>query len=97
MPNIHFKIKYTKFKFPYNRLACLMACWPAVKLSTTMTRAPVVSHNKGNRIRFTKLVPKNVYPLRHGASFYHLLVSFLLQITYRKVRNLQISINKFVG
>ena len=29
------------------------------------------------------------YPLRHGASFYPLLVSFRLQITHRKVRNLQ--------
>ena len=33
----------------------------------------------------------------HGASFYPLLVSFGLQITYRKVRNLQIGIDKFVG
>ena len=33
----------------------------------------------------------------HGASFYPLLVSFRLQITYRKVRNLQIDVNKLVG
>ena len=42
-------------------------------------------------------MPKNVYPLRLGASFYPLLVSFHLQITYRKVRNLQIGVNKLVG
>ena len=41
--------------------------------------------------------PKNVYPLRSGASFYPLLISFRLQITYRKVRNLQIGVNKLVG
>ena len=34
------------------------------------------------------------YPMRHSASFYPLLVSFCLQITYRKVRNLWIGINK---
>ena len=42
-------------------------------------------------------VPKDVYPLHHGASFYPLLVSFRLQITYRKVRNSQIHVNKLVG
>ena len=44
-----------------------------------------------------KLVLKNVYPVRHGASFYFLLVNFHLQIAYRKARNLQIGVNKLVG
>ena len=35
------------------------------------------------------VVPKYVYPLCHCASFYASLVSFHLQIAYRKVRNLQ--------
>ena len=30
----------------------------------------------------------------HGASFYPLLVSFCLKIVYRKVKNLQIGVNK---
>ena len=56
-----------------------------------MARAPVFSHNKGNRIAFMK-------PLfRTGASFYPLLVSFCLQIAYRKVRNSRIGVNKLVG
>ena len=64
-----------------------------------MARAPVFSHNKGNRVRFIykTVVPKNVYPLRHGASFYPLLISFRLQIVYRKVRNSRIGVNKLVG
>ena len=32
-----------------------------------------------------------------GASFYPLLVSFHLQTTYEKVRNLRIGVNKLVG
>ena len=43
---------------------------------------------KGNRVGFTKLLEK-VYPLRHGDSFYPVLVSFRLQIAHRKVRKLQ--------
>ena len=40
---------------------------------------------------------KNIYPLQHGASFYPSLLSFYLQIVYRKVRNLQIGVDKLVG
>ena len=43
------------------------------------------------------LFQMNVYPLRHGDSFYPLLVSFCLQITYRKVRDLHIAIKKLIG
>ena len=39
----------------------------------------------------------NVYPLHRGVSFYPLLLSFHLHIAYKKVRNLQIGIDKFVG
>ena len=35
--------------------------------------------------------------MRHGAYSYPLLLTFHLQITYRKVRNLQIGVNKLVG
>ena len=35
--------------------------------------------------------------MHHDASFYPLLVSFRLHIAYRKVRNLQIGVNKLVG
>ena len=33
----------------------------------------------------------------YGASFYSLLVSFRPQITYRKVRNSRIGVNKLLG
>ena len=46
---------------------------------------------------YETVVPKNVYPLHHGASFYPLLVSFRLQIAYRKEINSQIGVNKLVG
>ena len=39
----------------------------------------------------------NIYPLGHGVSFYPLLIGFHLQITYRKVQNLQIGVDKLVG
>ena len=63
-----------------------------------MARAPVFSHNIDNRRRwiYETVVPKNVYPLRYGASFYPSLVSFRLQITCGKVGNSQIGVNKLV-
>ena len=39
----------------------------------------------------------NIYPLYHGISFYPSLLNFHLKIPYRKVRNLQIDVLKFVG
>ena len=39
----------------------------------------------------------NAYPLCHSVFFYHLLLSFCLQFTYRKVRNLRIGVDKLVG
>ena len=38
-----------------------------------------------------------VYPLHLGVSFYPLLLSFCVQCAYRKVRNLQIDVDKLVG
>ena len=73
----------------------LLDCQPAVRPSSTIAMVPVFSHNKG-RI-YETVVPKNVYPLHHGASFYPLLVSFCLQIACRKVRNLRIGVNKLLG
>ena len=46
---------------------------------------------------YETVVPKNVYPLQHGAFVYPLLLSFHLQVAYRKVRNLQIDVNKLIG
>ena len=43
------------------------------------------------------VVPKHVYPLHHDAFCCPLLVSFHLQITYRKVKNPQVGVNKLVG
>ena len=45
---------------------------------------------------YETVVSKNVYLLHHGTTFYPLLVSFHLQVNYRKVRNLQIGVNKLV-
>ena len=39
----------------------------------------------------------NAYPIHHDVSFYPLLFSFHLQIAYRTMRNLQISVDKLVG
>ena len=101
------KVKYTKFKlFPllYTRFVCLTACQtaglPAVRPGSTIARASVFSHNNGNHVGFTKPLFRRtfiIYPLRHGASFYPLLVSFRLQIAYGKVRNSRICVNKLVG
>ena len=43
------------------------------------------------------VVLKNIYPLHHATSFYPLSVGFHLQIAYRKVRNMQIGVDKLVG
>ena len=51
---------------------------------------------QASRRIYKTVVPKNVYPQRHDASFYPLLVSFHLQIASRKVRNLRIGVNKLV-
>ena len=59
--------------------ACQLACLPAIRPGCASATASVFTHNKDNHVGFTKIVvPKNVYPLRHGTSFYPLLVSFHL-------------------
>ena len=73
--------KYLKFTH-----ICLSASQPAVRPGCASATALEFLHNKGNHNE--TVVLKNIYPLRHGASFYLLLVSFRLQIVYRKVRNL---------
>ena len=93
------KVKYTKIKFPYftTDLACWTASLPAIRPSSTMARAPVFHTIKVIALDLQTVVPKNVYPLCHDASSSPLLVSFHLQIAYRKVRNLRIGVNKLVG
>ena len=46
---------------------------------------------------YKAVVLMNVYPLHHSVSFYPSLLTFHLQITYRKIRNLQIDVDKLVG
>ena len=66
------------------------ASQPAIRPGSASATALEFLHNKGNCVGFTKLLfRKDVYPLRHGASFYPLLVSFRLHFTHRKVRNLK--------
>ena len=97
------KVKYTKFTLQQIRLpnglpACQTAGLPAVRPGSTMDRAPFFSQNNGNRVGFTEtVVPKNVYALHHGPSFYPSLVNFRLQIAYGKVGNSRIGVNKLVG
>ena len=40
----------------YQYLVCLPASLPAIRPTSTKSMAPDVSHNKGNRLRFTKLL-----------------------------------------
>ena len=77
--------------FKNSKFTCILsASQPAVRPGSASAMALEFLHNKGNCVGFTKLlIPKNAYPLRHGASFYPLLVSFCFHIAYRKVRNLQ--------
>ena len=68
----------------------LLVFQPAIRPSSTMARAPVFSHNRLCWI-YKTVVLKKVYLQRHDAS---VLISFLFQITYRKMRNLRIGISK---
>ena len=53
---------------------------PAIRPGSASATALEFLHHKGNCVEFTKLLfQKNVYPLRHGASFYPLLVIFHLK------------------
>ena len=93
------KVKYTEFKFPYfttDSSALRPPGLPAVRPGSTMAMAPVFHTIKSRRI-YETVVPKNVYPLGHGVSFYPSLLSFRLQIAYRKVRNSRIGVNKLVA
>ena len=78
-----------KSKFIHISSACQPAC------SCARCMASEFLHSKGNRI-YEAIVLENIYPLHHGVSFHPLSVSFCLQIAYRKVRNLQIGVDKFL-
>ena len=59
---------------------------------------PEFLNNKGNHVEFMiTFVAMNINPLHHGVSLHPLLLSFHLQIAYRKLRNLQIGVDKLVG
>ena len=63
--------------------------------------APDFLHNKVNSVGvcqiYETLVPMSIYPLHHGVFYYPLLLTFHLQIAFRKVRNFQIGVEKLVG
>ena len=48
---------------------CQPASQPAVRPGSARYTAPENQHSKGYPVAFTKLVPKTIYPLRHGDSF----------------------------
>ena len=59
-------------KYEINLYVCI------VKTGCTICMAPKFPLQRQS---YKTIVPKNVYSLYHGASFYPLLVSFCLQIT----------------
>ena len=96
---VKFKLSCTIANFKYLKFTCISsasqpACQPAIIPSCARCMALEFLHSKGNHIT---VVPKNFYPLCHGASFYPLLLSFHLQIAYRKGINLQIGVDNLVG
>ena len=84
-------MNFKSTKFTHILFASQPVIQPAVRPRCT---ALEFLHNKVNHIK--TVVLKHIYSLCHGASFYPLLLSFCLQIAYRKVRNLQISVDKLV-
>ena len=77
---VNFKIS----KFTHNHFICL-------PVGGVRCMAPEFLHSKGNHIRFMKMLFRKTFiTLRHGA--FYPLMSFRLQIAYRKVRSLQIGI-----
>ena len=71
-------------------------CLHVIRPGYANAMGPIFSHNKGNCVRFTKLLFCRFIHCAVVIPFYPLLVSFRLQIAYRKVGNLQISDNKLV-
>ena len=57
----------------------LLACLPApVRPGCARCRTPEISHNKDNGRGFLKnVVPKTIYPLRHGDSLYPSLFFYI--------------------
>ena len=98
MPNTHFKSQIYRISsfLLYNIFICLTACLMACH-KTWFIYAPVFHVTKVIMLDLQNCCSKErLYPLRHGASFYPLLVSFHIQVTYIKVRILQIGVNKLV-
>ena len=58
MPNTHFKsqIIIQNVNFLTLQEFCLSNSLPAIRPGSTMARATVFLHDKGNRVRFTKLL-----------------------------------------
>ena len=49
---------------------CRPASQPAIRPDSARCTAPEIQHSKGYPFpKFTKLVPKTIYPLQHGDSF----------------------------
>ena len=75
----------------------LPACLPAVRPSCASATAIVFYTTKVIALDLQNSCSnEHVYPLHHGVTFYPLLLSFCLQITYRKMRNLWIGVDKLV-
>ena len=67
----------------YRHLHGLAACQPAIRQASTRSMPPDFSHNKGNRVRFTKLL----FRLR----FMHCAMAFLLFFTVFLVLSLSVN------
>ena len=99
MPIIHFKSQIYKIQISllYNRFVCLMASRPTVRPSSTMARAPVFHTITVIVSDLRNHCSEKRLSIAPWSSFYPLLVSFCLQISYGKVINSLIGVNKLVG
>ena len=60
-------------------------CQPVVRPGYAKCRGPEISHNKGNN---ENVVPKTIYPLRHGNSFYPSFPSLFFYISLARCESL---------
>ena len=103
MPNMHFESQIYRILIflniqDFDFLTLQQFCQPAYrKPGFTMARAPVFHTIKVIATDLRNCCLEESLFTAHDASFYPLLICFHLQIAYRKVRSLQIGVNKLVG
>ena len=84
----NFEIRLHAFRPPVRiSSACLPATQPAVRPGCARCRAPEISRDKGygGGFQYENVVPKTIYPLRHGDSFYPSFSFLVLLYSFSKV------------